>query len=122
MYGDYVFDSILGVNVLPGQISLKQESLIYSEYFVSSSLGTTPAQNRLKGWMAALWELRSDPTLGRDFADRALLFSLKALVPYDEDLNRHLRARLDAGIMVVENQFDDFIKINKVLDKYSLMK
>jgi hypothetical protein len=113
---------LLGVNTIPSQPGLVWESWIYSKYFAASSLNISPASNStsLNGWVAALWDVRKE--LGQDLTDRALMYGLKAPMAYNEDLNKHFRDRLQAGVLVVKNDFNDFIKVNKILERHGLLR
>jgi hypothetical protein len=121
-YGTFVFDTLLGAYRVPSQTNLPLESLIYSAYFSASSLDLAPRYDSasLNDWVGTLWDVRKD--LGEDFANRALMFSLNAPVEYSEDLNKHFRERFQGGVLVVKNKFDDFMAVNKILERHSLLR
>jgi hypothetical protein len=50
------------------------------------------------------------------------MYGLKAPMAYNEDLNKHFRDRLQAGVLVVKNDFNDFIKVNKILERHGLLR
>ncbi len=120
-YANYVFDTILGVYERPGT-DLVLDSQIYSEYFAASSLNRAPSLDakRLNGWLPALWEIRKEH--GQDFTDRVLRYSLKAPVVYSNDLNKRVRERLQSGVLVVKNDFSEFIEVNKILERHGLLR
>jgi hypothetical protein len=120
MYAMYVFDSLVGVGVDPARGSLQQESWVDSEYFASSSSNVPPPPATRKGWTAALWEIRAE--MGADFTDRAVMYGIKSPSGYSDDFNQHLRGKIQAGVLVVKNNLDDYIKVNMVLERYSLLE
>ena len=120
-YANYVFDMLLSAGQIPDQSTLTFASWIYSEYFLESSLNITPdlnpkADNR---WVVALREIRKE--FGQDFTDRALMYSLKSPVEYSDDLNKYFRERLQQGVLVVKNDFYEYIEVNKILERHGLL-
>jgi hypothetical protein len=120
-YGNYVFDTLLGVDAVPSQIGLARESWIYAEYFARSSLNEAPPTDSksFDGWLSALWEIRI--SRGRELADRALLFGIKAPLEYSNDLNKHFRERLEQGVLVVTDT-PERIEIDKILERHGLLR
>jgi hypothetical protein len=67
-----------------------------------------------------LWDIRKQ--FGKDFTDRALAYSVKAPVEYCDDLDKYLRERLQSGVLVVKNDFSEFIEVNKMLERHGLLR
>jgi hypothetical protein len=121
-YANFVFHTLLGVYDDLGQMQvLMQESWVYSDYFADSSIGTqlTAYSRAPNDWRTALWEIRT--AKGREITDRAMLYGITAPVQYNSDMNTHLRNRLQQGILVVQNNFEDLVTINKILDRNGLL-
>jgi hypothetical protein len=138
LYGHYVFDDLLqafGTPHNPVSLYIRNESWIYADYFAASSLDCPPPSNLLKGWIAALWQIRKS-NLGSDFIDRALMYGSKSPV-YDQSLcetlrpneershtveewNRYFHSRLKAGVLVVKNAFEDVLTVEKILKSHGL--
>lgn len=120
-YGNFVFDTLLRVHTSPARFGLVRESWIYAEYFARSSLNEAPPANSksLEGWVPALWEIRGNR--GRDLTDRALLFGLKAPIGDSDDLTKHLRERLQEGVLVVKDT-PEMIEVNKILKRHGLLR
>jgi len=120
-YGDYVFDIILGSFATADNIPLARDAWVYSEYFAASSVNSAPPQSQpLKSWQSALWDIRKE--LGQDFADRSLMYSLKAPVARSDDFDKEFRERLWRGVEVVKNNEDQTVEVNKILQRHALLR
>lgn len=121
-YATLVFNQLLGPYSSP--INETHNSVwtmyIFIDYFTGSYANKRPPESQgMNGWVDALWEMRG--ACGQQIVDRSLYYASRSKAESGADFNKYFLNRLIVGMSVLDNNFTNAPKVQKILKKRGLL-